>query len=192
MFAITQNYLFFLYAPRHTLSISLPLPAMSSLLLLFVLLPPPTFTSFISSRHSLTSLALHRLLSFSPFPSATSPSSSLLFSLSSPPLRRPHQRSKSLVSLSLGWHREQADTWEGCFVIQQVIPPWQMGRGGGGLGLMGRREGGESQAYTTTFQPIPLLHPSVCKLMVSPFFPTDNRRSRLTTSSKRVEVLGAS
>lgn len=43
-------------------------------------------------------------------------------------------------------------------------------------------------AYTTTYHPIPLLHPSVCKLMVSPFFPTDDRRSRLSTFS--VKALG--
>lgn len=69
------------------------------------------------------------------------------------------------------------------------------GKGGAGAdGMQGGSGGGgrTEQAYTTTYQPIPLLHPSVCELMVSPFFPTDNRRSRLATSSNCVEVLGAS
>lgn len=68
-------------------------------------------------------------------------------------------------------------------------------RGGRGFDRMQRGRGGEGrteQAHTATFQPIPFLHPSVCELMVSPFFPTDDGRSRLTTSSVRVEVLGVS
>lgn len=172
---------------------------------IFLFLPPSSFTSFSSLvcfffSYSLTALALHLMLFFVtfslfPFLSAHLSLSLPLSSLSSPPLCRPHQRSRSLVSLSLGWHREQAHTWEGCFVIQQVIPPWQRDGGGAGAdGMQGGSGGGgrTEQAYTTTYQPIPLLHPSVCELMVSPFFPTDNRRSRLATSSKCVEVLGAS
>lgn len=72
-------------------------------------------------------------------------------------------------------------------------------RGKGEGGLMGCREedrGGRGRTeagYTTTFQPIPLLHPSVCELMVSSFFPTDDvGRSRLATSTLCAEVLGTS
>lgn len=118
---------------------------------IFLFLPPSSFTSCSSFvcfffSHSLASLALHLLLffvTFSLFPFLSAHLSLSLSSLSSPPLCRPHQRSRSLVSLSLGWHREQAHTWEGCFVIQQVIPPWQRERGG--LGLMGCREGVEGE-----------------------------------------------
>lgn len=52
-----------------------------------------------------------------------------------PPLHCPHQRCDggARCCSSLGWHREQADTWEGCFVILQVVPPWQR-EGGRGQG----------------------------------------------------------
>ena len=70
-----------------------------------------------------------------------------LSNLALPPLCRPHRHSSSLVSLSLSWHREQAGTWEGCFVIQQVIPPWQWGGGGGGGGGCGGWGGGGGGLY---------------------------------------------
>lgn len=101
-------------------SLLLPSFSSSNLLLFFT-----SFSSFFCS--------VSPVLFFSPpFPfDSPLPPSFLPFSLS---LCRPHQLSRSLVSLSLGWHREQPDTWEGCFVIQQVIPPWQREGGGGGWG----------------------------------------------------------
>lgn len=100
-----------LLLPKHTLSFFLSLsPSLHLFLILYFFFPS-----------SLASLTL--LFTFSI-------SFSLSHHFSSPPLYRPHQRSRSLVSLSLGWHREQADTWEGCFVIQQVIPPWHKKEGG--------------------------------------------------------------
>lgn len=101
---------------------SLLLPSFSSSNLLLFLPPSPPFS------------ALYLLFCFFPHLSPSTHLSLPLSSLSPSPLCRPHQLSRSLVSLSLGWHREQPDTWEGCFVIQQVIPPWQREGGGGGWG----------------------------------------------------------
>lgn len=116
-------------SPRHTLALFLSsFRTISILLRPFFRLSPSTSLFF----HPLLLLCfLFSYFFLSYFPCSTSCTlshflSSLylpLSSFSSPPLCRPHQRSRSLVSLSLGWHREQADTWEGCFVIQQVIPP---------------------------------------------------------------------
>lgn len=55
---------------------------------------------------------------------------------------------------------------------------------GGGLGLMGCREeveceGGPSRPILLPSNLYLCCIPSVCKLMVSPFFSTDNRRSLL-------------
>ena len=78
-------------------------------------------------------------------------SSHPLSSFSSPPLCNPCQSSRSWVALSLSWQREWADTWEGCFVIQQVIPPWH--RKGGVL--MGCREGRRREAWAGLYYYLP-------------------------------------
>lgn len=103
---------------------------------------PAPLKAFIYSMFNITQNFLRLFSPLSPsFLSSPLTSPSLpLSSFSSPPLCCPHQRSRSLVLLSLGWHREQADTWEGCFVIQQVIPPWQRERGGGPGWWDARRE----------------------------------------------------
>lgn len=98
---------------------------------------------------------------------------------------------RSLVLLPLSWHRQQGDTWEGCFVIQQVIPPWHRQGGGGCWWDKGTREGGRSeQSYITTFQPIPFLHPSVCMLMVSSFFFPPTMGGLASLHSLYVEAFG--
>lgn len=114
--AIIKNYTNYLSLPLSFLS-----PLFSDSLCL----------SFLSNQHLLPLLSQPLVFSFLTF-------SLLHVSFFFPSSSPSHWRSRSLVSLSLGWHREQTDTWEGCFVIQQVIPLWHGRRGGV---RMGYREG---------------------------------------------------
>ena len=126
-FVIAQNSLLSLqdtlsFFLRHLSSSTIsPLPSLS-----FFQLLACTFFTFHDLHHRF-------FVHFLPLPFL----SKHLSNLALPPLCRPHRHSSSLVSLSLSWHREQAGTWEGCFVIQQVIPPWHRkgwkGRGADGM-----------------------------------------------------------